>query len=86
MRGPASKEKMDANQIRMAIKQALGKLQLSPTPHWVKILYSQKDSKPLTVAATLDNQDQNELTNAVKEMQWPRRDGYYTAKQFVVIK
>jgi len=55
-------------------------------PHWIKIVYSQNHSKPMIVAATMDNKDAAEMTSAVQNLKWPERDEFYMVKQFIVIK
>jgi hypothetical protein len=40
----------------------------------------------MTVAVTMDNMDHRELTDEVKRLPWPRVDGAYIAKQFIVVK
>src|SRR5207244_1836462 len=86
MRGSASDKKIDLNAMRERIQGALKDVPLAPGPHWIKIVYSQDDGKPMTVAATLDNTDHPKMTDAVKRLKWPARDGFYMAKQFIVIK
>jgi hypothetical protein len=86
LRGNAPTKDIDLNALRAEIRGALQNVRLTPGPHWLKIVYSQNDGKPMTVAVTLDNADHPELTNAVKRLPWPRLDGVYIAKQFSVIK
>jgi hypothetical protein len=59
---------------------------LSAGPHWIKIVYSQDQSKPMIVAATLDNKDAPGMTSAVENLKWPARDDFYMVKQFIIIK
>lgn len=37
------------------------------------------------IAVTLDNGDQDELTEMVKKLRWPARENAYIAKEFIVI-
>ena len=85
MRGNASAQ-IDLNPMRPQLKAALEGLQLTSEPHWIKIVYSQNESKPMTVAVTLDNSEDQGLTKAITELDWPRSNDFYMAKQFVVIK
>lgn len=85
-RGLAADAPIDLNPMRAAIEEAVKKLPLSAKPHWIKIVYSQNENKPLTVAATLDNTDHARLTDAITKLPWPRSDRFYMAKQFIVIK
>jgi uncharacterized protein DUF6348 len=77
---------VDLNAIRPAIEQALADLALSDQPHWIKIVYGQHQKAPTTVAATLDNEDAVKLTETIKGLGWPKQDGFYMAKQFIVIQ
>jgi hypothetical protein len=86
MRGTASDKKIDLGPMRAEIQGALKSLPLTPEPHWLKIVYSQNNGKPMTVAVTLDNTDHPGLTDAVRRLNWPHTDGFYMAKQFIVIK
>lgn len=85
-RGINADEKLDLNAIRGEIQGALKNLTLAPGPHWLKVVYSQNAGKPGTVAVTLDNGDHAALTDAVKRLPWPRSEGFYMAKQFIVIR
>jgi hypothetical protein len=86
MRGTASSKELDLHAMRGKIRDALTKFPLAPGPHWIKIVYSQIDKKPMTVAVTLDNVDHAGMTDAVKRLPWPHLDGFYMAKQFIVMK
>jgi hypothetical protein len=79
-------EKIDLAAMRAEIQGALKDLPLTPEPHWLKVVYGQKDGNPLTVAVTLDNADQVDMTNAVKRLNWPHLQGFYVVKQFIVVK
>jgi hypothetical protein len=72
--------------IREEIRNLLKNIQLSTGSHWMKVVYSQKDGQPMTVSVQLDNQDYKEFTEAVKKLDWPRTDGFYMAKLFIVIR
>jgi hypothetical protein len=86
MRGTASGTDVDLNAMRSEIQGVLKDVPLAPGPHWIKVVYSQNDGKPMTVAVTLDNADHLGMTRAVERLKWPRRDGFYMAKQFIVVK
>ena len=81
-----AKEPLDLDSIRAQIRKTIGILPLSGQPHWIKLVYYQVDGKPMTVSATVDNEEHSVLTSAIKDIQWPKLDGYYLAKQFIVIK
>ena len=64
-----------------------GPVNLNPVqPHWIKIVYSQNEGTPMTVAATLDNQDHPALTESVKGLAWPKLNEFYLAKQFIILQ
>jgi hypothetical protein len=86
MRGTQSERNIDLDAIRAEIQGALKTAPLTPEPHWVKVVYSQNDGKPMTVAVTVDNAERPEMTDAVRRLDWPRQGGFYMAKQFLVIK
>jgi len=86
LRGGASKPPMDLNSLRPGIQTEIAKLPLAGGPHWVKIVYGQSKSTPMTVSVTLDNSEHEGLTKAIKALDWPRRDEVYIAKEFIVIK
>jgi len=81
-----SEKKPDLHAMRAQIQDALKNLPLTAGPHWIKVVYGQINSKPTTVAVTLDNADHPDLTEAVKNLNWPRRDGFYMVKQFILVK
>ena len=76
----------DLNALRPSIEEALASLSLSDEPHWIKIVYGQNAKTPTIVAVTLDNQDELALTEKIKGLDWPKHDGFYMVKQFIVIK
>jgi hypothetical protein len=81
-----SENKPDLHAMRAQILGAFKNLPLTPGPHWIKVVYGQINSKPTTVSVTLDNADHPALTEAVKNLNWPRRDGFYMVKQFILVK
>jgi len=86
MQGSVSQKQIELNAMRDEIRGALKNASLTPEPHWIKVVYSQRDGNQLLVAVTMDNADHAELTEAVKRLNWPRADGVYMAKQFMVVK
>jgi hypothetical protein len=86
LRGDASTRSVDLSPMRAQIQETLKSLSLDAEPHWIKVVYAQNKGVPMTVAVTVDNQDQPELTEAVKRLKWPALQTFYMAKEFVVIK
>jgi hypothetical protein len=76
----------DLSAMQPSIEEALAVLTLSDNPHWIKIVYGQHKQAPTIVAVTLDNEDQLPLTEKIKQLDWPKHDGFYMVKQFIVIK
>jgi len=76
----------DLNLLRPKIEDAIGRLTLSPQPHWIKIVYGHVKTNPPTVSVTLDNEEHPSLTAAIKDLPWPEGDDFYMVKQFIVIK
>ena len=68
------------------IKDRIASLRLSNGAHWIKVVYGQAKGKPMIVAATLDNADHAELTEEIGKLDWPKREEFYMAKQFMLIK
>lgn len=86
MRGGESVQNLDLSAMRPHFRKAIAGLSLSPQVHWIKIVYGQHNGAPVEVSATLDNREHPALTSAIKGLNWPKCDGFYLAKQFVVIK
>ncbi len=84
LRGSNSEE-LDFDSMQPKINSALATLQLDSQPHWVKIVYSQMNGTPGTVAVTLDNQLHEGLTDQVTKMEWPESE-FYMVKQFLLIQ
>ena len=79
-------ENIDLGKLRPAIEDAIAELELDEQPHWIKIVYGQAEGKPITIAATLDNDDEPALTDTITTLDWPQTASFYMAKQFIVIK
>ncbi len=72
--------------VREGLRKLLASLPLSPQTHWIKIVYANHHSKATLCAATLDNEDNPSLTEAVGKLAWPRQEEFYMVKQFMVVK
>jgi len=72
--------------LRDQFRQILAPLPLSAQAHWIKIVYANHHSRTMLCAVTLDNDDSPELTEAVKNLPWPRKEEFYMVKQFIVVK
>ena len=78
--------KVDLDLLNSEFQGILENSSLTPGPHWIKFAYGQTDGQAQTVWVTLDNDDHPEMTNAIKGLKWPRRNGFYLVKQFVLVK
>lgn len=61
-------------------------VQLSSQPHWLKIVYGQHQGRQILASVTLDNEEQKSLTDQISGMPWPSTDGFYMAKEFIVLR
>jgi len=76
----------DMFRFRDRFREILASQPLSPQSHWIKIIYANHHSNVMSCAVTLDNQDSPTLTDAVKNLPWPKQEEFYMVKQFVVVK
>lgn len=83
-RGSGREDKKQAPAIRAEILELLKKLQVKSGAHWIKVVYGQNNGQVITAAATIDNVADNELTEALKRLNWPK-GGFYMAKEFIII-
>jgi Family of unknown function (DUF6348) len=86
LRRPQDSAETDLNEMRSQIRDALKSLKLSSEPHWIKLVYLQIDNQPKTVSVTVDNGENRALTDQIAKLKWPQSEGFYIAKQFIVIK
>lgn len=86
LRGNTSDQPLDLNTMRSQIRAAITGLSLSGQPHWIKIVCGQHRGEIIEVSATLDNHEHSALTSAIKGLKWPKVDGFYMVKQFIVVK
>lgn len=86
MRGQADGKNVDLNGMRAEINRVLAKAPIGRGSHWIKIVYCNMNGEPGTVSATLDNAEDQSMTDAVRNLNWPRQKEFYMAKQFIVIK
>jgi len=85
-RSASTNSSPDLSQLRSAFREMLSPVNLSPEPHWLKIVYAQHRSQVVNCAVTLDNRDDAGLTETARKMPWPAQDEFYIMKQFMVIK
>ena len=72
--------------LRDKFRDILTTFPLSAQSHWIKIVFANHHSNTLMCAVTLDNNDSPKLTEAVKDLPWPKQEEFYMAKQFIVVK
>jgi len=71
--GEQTSGEIDLGSMSAQIQDLVVASPLGSGPHWIKIVHSQNHSKPMIVAATLDNKDAAEMTTAVQNLKWPAR-------------
>lgn len=86
LRSNSSEQRIDLSQIRPQIEAMLKSSKLSSDVHWIKIVYAQMNNKPMTVSVTIDNAEDQSLTEQVGRLSWPSATAFYMAKQFIVVK
>lgn len=86
LRSNSSEQRVDLSRIRPQIEAMLENSNLSSEVHWVKIVYAQINSKPMTVSVTIDNAESQSLSEQVTRLDWPSATAFYMAKQFIVVK
>lgn len=72
--------------LRERFREILAPVPLSEQTHWIKIVYANRHSKVMLCAVTLDNEDSPTLTEAIKNLPWPKPEEFYMVKQFIVVK
>src|SRR5580765_328235 len=72
--------------FRDRFREILASQPLSSQTHWIKIIYANYHSNVMQCTVTLDNEGSPTLTDAVKNLPWPKQDEFYMVKQFVVVK
>lgn len=72
--------------FRDDFRKVLAPLPLGAQTHWIKIIYANHHSNTMMCVVTLDNEESPTLTEAVKNLAWPKQEEFYMAKQFIVVK
>jgi hypothetical protein len=72
--------------LRDRFREILASQPFSPQTHWIKIIYANHHSNVMHCTVTLDNEGSPTLTDAVKNLPWPKQQEFYMVKQFVVVK
>ena len=84
----SSKTKINFEPIALQIKTAIEKsaLKLGKQLHWMKIVYGQNENKPIISSVTYDNLAADKFSQQVKTLDWPKSDGFYLAKMFLMLE
>jgi hypothetical protein len=72
--------------FRDRFREILAFQPFSSQTHWIKIIYANYHSNVMECVVTMDNEGNPTLTDAVKNLPWPKQEEFYMAKQFVVVK
>lgn len=86
LRSNSSEQPIDLSRIRSQIEAMLETGNLSSDVHWIKIVYAQMNSKPMTVSVTIDNAENQSFAEQVTRLDWPSAAAFYMAKQFIIVK
>jgi hypothetical protein len=84
--GKSTNAAIEFDNMPEQIQSLISTMPLDSHTHWIKIVYSQFNKKPVLASVSLDNNELNERASAVQNLKWPVEDDFYMAKQFIVIK
>ena len=73
--------KATATEVQRLISSAV----VPPGTHWIKMVFGQRNGKPVVAAVTMDNADHDALKQEVPKLAWPKKQGFFMAKIFIVI-
>ena len=78
-----SEEEMggSAAEVRRLISSAV----VPSGTHWIKMVFGQRDGKPVVASVTMDNADHDALKEEVPKLTWPKKQGFFMAKIFFII-
>lgn len=68
------------------IEPEIRKLDLSPDLHWLRLYHGQVGEKTFSDEALLDNHPSSHLQACLEAFPWPKADGFYSVRIFMVIK
>ncbi len=68
-----------------ALQKVISGQALSNCDHWVSV-YVALLKTDITVEVRLDNEISPELTEAVRAMDWPAAEGFYSQRQFILLR
>lgn len=67
------------------LRQAVSVLPLDRRDHWISIYFGLVGGEA-TIDGRLDNDPSPELTEAVRSMAWPPAEGFYSQRQFILLR
>jgi hypothetical protein len=74
------------SKVSQQIRDQVCKLELTDGTHWLKVVYGRHQNEVLAAAVTLDNENLDSMSSRLNSLVWPATDGFYMAKQFIVIQ
>src|SRR5581483_751112 len=79
------KEPPSPAMIAPVLKELTGTRQgVSRRPHWIRIFFARSGDET-TFEALWDNEPWPEMVEAMKKLEWPKLDSYYSMRQFLVL-
>ncbi len=59
---------------------------IPPGTHWIRLFHAQLDRKQLGIELLLDNERWCAAEPALRAIDWPRADGYFSMRMFLVVQ
>ncbi|MEM7475117.1 MAG: DUF6348 family protein [Planctomycetota bacterium] len=82
----SGEEPVDFTGMNDQIERAISQLTIGSGEHWVKIVYGRVGGEVISASASLDNKEDVALSQRIKGLAWPGTEGFYIAKQFILIQ
>jgi hypothetical protein len=74
------------NEINTAIEQALKNESLTKDCYWARMFFCNVDNSHKMYEALLNNKKWDRGEQALKALNWPSNEGYYSVRNFLVLK
>lgn len=79
-----SQEEMAASAAE--VRRLISSAEVPAGTHWIKMVFGQQDGKPSVASVTMDNADHEALTEALSKLAWPKKEGFFMSKVFIIVK
>lgn len=80
------KDPLDGFDLSQHVREMLKDRELDSKTHWLKVVYGQHQGEVISVSVTLNNEGDKKMTEAIRQLPWPKTEGFYLTKQFVIIQ